>query len=182
MNKIAIVILMFCSSVAFADQTQTSTSSGVAAATNAGNAQSITFTSPPETTSHAYDQVSGTETVKNVPNPSAPALTTSNDTCMGSTSGSITIAGLGIGGGSTWTDTNCKHLKNSRELWNMGLRAAAIALLCMDEDNKEALEETGFACPTKKNDKAASTSVGGNLVSGAQVGNSVSAAHPIAGH
>jgi hypothetical protein len=121
------------------------------AATNNGNAQSITFTSPDVT--HSYSQVGGTETIKNVPNPSAPALTTSNDTCMGSTSGSVTIAGLGVGGGSTWVDKNCKILKNSRELWNMGLKAAAIALLCQDDDNRKALEITGYACPAEKSDK-----------------------------
>ena len=83
---------------------------------------------------------------------SGPALVTSNDTCMGSTSGSVNIAGLGIGGGSSWTDTNCKMLKNSRELWNMGMKAAALALMCTDAANKDALELTGFICPQTKRD------------------------------
>lgn len=65
---------------------------------------------------------------------------------MGSTSGSFNIAGLGIGG-STWTDNNCKRLKNSRELWNMGMKAASLALLCNDPENREALEVTGYQCP-----------------------------------
>lgn len=88
-----------------------------------------------------------TAVVKNTPSVSGPNLVTSNDTCMGSTSGSVNIAGLGIGGGTSWVDTNCKMLKNSREMWNMGMKAAALALMCTDSANKEALELTGFICP-----------------------------------
>jgi hypothetical protein len=89
--------------------------------------------------------------VRNVPSVSGPPLTSSNDTCMGSTSGSANVPGIGIGFGTTWTDQNCKMLKNSRELWNMGMKAAALALMCSDAANKEALEVTGFVCPTKDN-------------------------------
>lgn len=72
---------------------------------------------------------------------------TSNDTCMGSTSGGITTYGISISAGTTWTDNNCIMLKNSRELWNMGLRDAAVARMCMDADNRDALEVTGVKCP-----------------------------------
>lgn len=88
-----------------------------------------------------------TQVLKNTPNVSGPALTSSNDTCMGSTSGSVNVPGLGIGMGSTWVDPNCKMLKNAREMWNMGMHAASIALMCNDPDNREALEITGFECP-----------------------------------
>jgi hypothetical protein len=75
---------------------------------------------------------------------------------MGSTSGSVNIAGLGIGGGTSWVDGNCKMLKNSREMWNMGMKAAALALMCTDAANMEALELTGFVCPqTAAKSKAA---------------------------
>jgi hypothetical protein len=106
---------------------------------------------PTETTQNIH--YSGTQTIKNVPNVDAPALTSSNDTCMGSTSGGVAVAGFGFSLGSTWTDKNCTMLKNSRELWNMGMRAASMARMCMDSENHEALELTGFTCPTKKEDK-----------------------------
>jgi hypothetical protein len=146
-----------------ANQTSTTNS----AATNQGNnaAQSITFTSPPVTTNNV--NYSGEQTIKNVPSVNGPALTTSNDTCMGSTSGSVNIAGLGIGGGSTWTDANCVLLKNSRELWNMGMKAAAMALMCKDADNKEALELTGFKCPqTKRDEEAQKAAAAAGLTNG----------------
>ncbi|MDB5898435.1 MAG: hypothetical protein JWP22_2923 [Ramlibacter sp.] len=92
-------------------------------------------------------EYSGTQTIKNVPSVNGPPLTTSNDTCMGSTSGSINGPGFGIGIGSTWTDRNCVMLKNARELWNMGMKLAAMALFCTDDTNRNALEITGFICP-----------------------------------
>lgn len=127
-------------------QSQTTDSNAVSAASNQGNAQSITFTSPPDT--HASQSVaySGSQTVRNVPSVNAPPLASSNDTCMGSVSGSLNVAGFGGSIGSTWVDENCRMLKNGRELWNMGMRGAALALLCTDRANREAMELTGFEC------------------------------------
>ena len=114
--------------------------------------QGITFNTPGE--SHQYIENGGTQTIKNVPSVSGPALATSNDTCMGSSSGSVNGPGFGLSIGGTWSDTNCKLLKNSRELWNMGMKAAAMALMCTDAANRDALEITGFECPqTLKNAK-----------------------------
>jgi len=130
-----------------ATQTSTANNSGVSGNNN------TTFTSPGEITQSI--NYSGTQTIKNTPSVNGPPLTTSNDTCMGSTSGSINVAGFGFGGGSTWTDKNCTRLKNSRELWNMGMKAASLALMCNDPENMTALELTGFVCPqtAKKNEK-----------------------------
>ncbi|MEN3292276.1 MAG: hypothetical protein V7642_1529 [Burkholderiales bacterium] len=79
----------------------------------------------------------------------APALSSSNDTCMGSTSVGGSAVSFGFSVGSTWTDANCVMLKNAREMWNMGFRGAALARLCMDDLNKEALESTGINCPLR---------------------------------
>lgn len=127
----------------------TSASDSTAQASNAGNSQSITFTSP----GSVKTTVEGTQTLKNVPSVSGPALTTSNDTCMGSSSGGFNAPGVGVSIGSTWVDGNCKMLKNSRELWNMGMKAAAMALMCTDPANREALEVTGYKCPAKKQEQ-----------------------------
>lgn len=89
--------------------------------------------------------------IKNTPSMFSPPLISSNDTCMGSTSGSVAAPGLGIGFGTAWVDDNCKMLKNSQALWNMGFKAASIALMCNDDKIKEALEITGYTCPVKEN-------------------------------
>lgn len=92
-------------------------------------------------------EYTGSYTVKNVPSVSGPNLSTSNDTCMGSSSGSANGTGFGIGFGTTWTDEHCKRLKMSRELWNKGMKAASLAMDCMDEAARMALEITGTKCP-----------------------------------
>lgn len=87
----------------------------------------------------------------------APALTSSNDTCMGSTSVGGSAVSFAFSVGSSWTDENCVMLKNAREIWNMGFKGAALARLCMDTLNKEALEATGIQCPTRSSAKAQSS-------------------------
>ena len=138
------------------------------ATTNAqGNTQAVNFNSsaPSEVTSRATVDSNSTQninntgattstvdyrgsyTVKNVPSVSGPNLTTSNDTCMGSTSASANGAGVGLSFGTTWTDEHCKRLKMSRELWNKGMKAASLAMDCMDPAAQAALEMTGSKCP-----------------------------------
>lgn len=136
-------------------QQQQVTSGSESQASNNGNNQSIIFSSPGESKNTVRYEGgtrqevinSGTSRVKNVPSVSGPPLVSSNDTCMGSVSGSVNVAGFGGGFGTTYKDANCVMLKNSRELWNMGMRGAALARMCMDPDNREALEITGFICP-----------------------------------
>jgi len=133
------------------------------ATSSQGNNQAITFTSPANTTSAITStstqnivnsgtsqnivDYQGDYTIRNVPSVNGPNLTTSNDTCMGSTSGSVNGPGIGIGFGTTWTDEHCKRLKMSRELWNKGMKAASIAMDCMDPSAMAALEMTGTKCP-----------------------------------
>jgi hypothetical protein len=151
MNKLILVLLTTVSiSAGAADHMgDFSTQGGNAAGAISGSAAIVDFNTPEK----QQVEYSGTQTIKNVPSVGGPALTSSNDTCMGSTSGGIGVTGFGFSLGSTWTDKNCKMLKNSRELWNMGMRAASMARMCMDSENREALELTGFTCPTKKEDK-----------------------------
>lgn len=157
MKTLLAILLVTGVVTAYADpistqQDQQANSTASSGSNNAGNAQSLTYNQaasviPDNTTAHVT--YSGSQTVRNVPSVSGGPLTTSNDTCMGSTSGSANGPGFGVSIGSTWTDSNCKMLKNSRELWNMGMKAASLALMCKDLDNREALELTGFTCQRK---------------------------------
>lgn len=98
-------------------------------------------------TSKNIVEYTGTYTMKNVPSVNGPNLTTSNDTCMGSSSGSANGPGFGVSFGTTWSDDHCKRLKMSRELWNKGMKAASLAMDCMDPAARVALEITGSKCP-----------------------------------
>ncbi len=123
-----------------------------AAAVNGGLVGSNNFTIeaseiPTSTTSRQIVEYEGSQRIKNTPSVGGPQLTTSNDTCMGSTSGSVNAPGVGIGFGTTWVDENCKRLKSSRELWNKGMKAASIAVDCEDATMRKALEMTGTVCP-----------------------------------
>jgi hypothetical protein len=148
---------------------QTANNNSTANSAAQGNNQAITFSSssPSEITTHSninstststnnvitsgtstnIVEYQGSYTLKNVPSVSGPPLTTSNDTCMGSTSASANGAGFGVSFGSTWTDDHCKRLKMSRELWNKGMKAASLAIDCMDPGARSALEMTGTKCP-----------------------------------
>lgn len=134
------------------EQKQDQQSVSAASSVNAGNNQYVIFNGPEK--SEAKVEYSGTQTVKNVPSVGGPPLTSSNDTCMGSTSGSVNVAGFGGSYGTTWTDENCVMLKNSREMWNMGFRAAALARMCMDELNRDAFDLTDLECPQVKREKS----------------------------
>lgn len=74
-------------------------------------------------------------------------LGSADDTCMGSSGAGGQGAAFGFSLGSTWTDENCKMLKNARELKSHGHHAAAKARLCMDNDNALAFELAGEPCP-----------------------------------
>jgi hypothetical protein len=118
---------------AFAQNTVEGTVNGQAQADNAGNTQAITFSSPADAKS----------TIKSAPPVSGPPLVSSNDTCMGSLSGGVSVVGVGLSGGTTYESESCVALKEGRELWNWGLRDAAIARLCMQDKIRQSMELAG---------------------------------------
>jgi hypothetical protein len=69
------------------------------------------------------------------------------DTCMGSSSVGAQGMAFGVTVGTTWRDRNCQRLKNSRELSAMGFNRAAVALLCVDDDVRDAMTTAGTPCP-----------------------------------
>lgn len=132
-----------------ANSQQSQQQDAIAQANNEGVIGAI-YNTPADTTAKITQDVHqtfGSQTIKNTPSVSGPNLTSSNDTCMGAASGSANVPGIGLSFGKTYTDDNCVMLKNSRELWNMGMKAASMALMCMDKNNRTALELTGFTCP-----------------------------------
>ena len=77
---------------------------------------------------------------------SNPNLTTGgSDVCLGSSSGGISAAGIGISGGSTTVDENCVMLKNAKILASLGLKDAAVTLLIIS--NEKAAEAIALANP-----------------------------------
>ena len=134
------IALALISSTAFA-QTSTSTSGA-----NSSQQQGIAASG---NSTMMFAPVSNAPYIPVAPSFAAP-LSSSNDTCMGSSSGGAAGPGFSFSVGSTWTDKNCVMLKNAREMWNMGLKDASFARLCMDENNREAIKLAGGTCPQDK--------------------------------
>ena len=74
-------------------------------------------------------------------------LTTSNDTCMGSSGVGGQGASFGFSVGTTWTEDHCKTLKAAARLKLMGFEKASRMRLCMDPHIALAFAYADQACP-----------------------------------
>jgi hypothetical protein len=84
------------------------------------------------------------------PPPSAIApsmMSYSQDLCTTGVSGAVQTQILGISGGKTIRDKNCEALKLSKTLYDMGMRVAAVSLLCQDSRVFDAMKMAGTPCP-----------------------------------
>lgn len=93
--------------------------------------------------------VTGTTTVdKTVPTASAPNIViNNNDVCTSAASAAVQTQILGIATGVTITDENCERLKLARSLYGMGMKVAAVSMLCQDERVFDAMMMAGTPCP-----------------------------------
>ena len=93
--------------------------------------------------------VTGTTTVdKTPPTASAPSVVINNqDVCTSASSVAIQTQVLGFATGQTVTDENCERLKLARSLYGMGMKVAAVSMLCQDERVFEAMQMAGTPCP-----------------------------------
>jgi hypothetical protein len=90
-----------------------------------------------------------TTTLKSPP-PSAisPTINTSNsDLCTFGVAGAVQTQILGISMGSQVTDLNCERLKNAKTLYDMGMKVAAVSIMCQDERVFDAMWNAGTPCP-----------------------------------
>ena len=91
-----------------------------------------------------------TTTVKSPP-PSAISPTFSagsnSDLCTVGIAGAVQTQILGISAGSTVRDMNCERLKNSKTLYDMGMKVAAVSVLCQDIRVFDAMLMAGTPCP-----------------------------------
>lgn len=102
-----------------------------------------------ESTSRSTTDNTSTTTVKSPPPTAvAPAVTTiNNDVCAVAASGAVQTQILGISVGGTMRDMNCERIKLSKNLYDMGMKVAAVATLCQDERIFTAMIAAGTPCP-----------------------------------
>ena len=102
------------------------------------------------TTSSSVDSNLTSETTVKSPPPSAisPSINNSNsDLCTIGVSGAVQTQILGISAGVTTRDMNCERLKNAKVLYDMGMKVAAVSVLCMDKRVFESMLNAGTPCP-----------------------------------
>lgn len=90
-----------------------------------------------------------TQTLKSPPPTAvAPAVTTiNNDVCAVVASGAVQTQIFGFSMGGTMRDMNCERIKLSKNLFDMGMKVAAVATLCQDERVFAAMIAAGTPCP-----------------------------------
>ncbi len=85
------------------------------------------------------------------PPPSAitPTFTGSSnsDSCTVGVAGAVQTQILGISAGTTSRDLNCERLKNAKTLYDMGMKVAAVSVLCQDVRVFDAMLMAGTPCP-----------------------------------
>ena len=90
------------------------------------------------------------DTTINSPPPSAisPQISASNsDLCTVGVAGAVQTQILGISAGRTVRDMNCEKLKNAKVMYDMGMKVAAVSVMCQDERVFDAMMNAGTPCP-----------------------------------
>ena len=150
--------IMGLTQVTWADTTSTSTdtltqsnSSGSNTSISGGYSAETTTTyqsgsSSNTTTSNTTNAYTGDQRVVN--SSSAPSMSAmSQDLCVVGISGGIQKFGIGISGGTYRTDENCERIKLSKVLNDLGMKVAAVSILCQDERVFHAMIQSGTPCP-----------------------------------
>lgn len=91
------------------------------------------------------------ETTVKSPPPSAisPQIISNgnSDLCTFGVAGAVQTQILGISMGSTIRDENCEKLKNAKTLYDMGMKVAAVSVMCQDQRVFNAMMDAGTPCP-----------------------------------
>lgn len=103
-------------------------------------------------TESTTDSTVYTESDTTLRSPPASAITPSinnsnSDLCTIGVAGAVQTQILGISAGTTFTEENCLRLKNAKALYDMGMRVAAVSVMCEDRNVFEAMMHAGTPCP-----------------------------------
>ena len=153
-----LLCFVIATNVAWADTTST-TSDTLNQTNTSGSNTSISGGYSAETTTTYQSGSSSNSTTTNTTNaysgdtrvtsqsysPSMSAM--SQDLCIVGISGGISTFGLGVSGGTYRTDENCERIKLSKVLNDLGMKVAAVSILCQDERVFYAMEQSGTPCP-----------------------------------
>jgi hypothetical protein len=148
--KTPLLTLLFTlySIFAFANTTQTNTS-GSNTSISGGYTSSASNTYQSGSSNNTTTTNNSTSNIRSAPpTAAAPNVTNSgSDVCLSGASAGIQTFGVGVSGGKSFRDKNCERIKLSRELNTLGMKVAAVAILCQDKRVFFAMEQAGTPCP-----------------------------------
>ena len=161
MNRLIVFLLFFVmlgATPTWADSTnsgattntQSNTSGSNTAITGGYSAETTTTyesgSSSNSTTTNTTNAYSGDSRVVN--SASAPSMSAmSQDLCVVGISIGAQKFGIGFSGGTYRTDENCERIKLSKVLNDLGMKVAAVSILCQDERVFHAMIQSGTPCP-----------------------------------
>ncbi len=130
LKKLPLVVLFaMYSSLVYAQPIVTDSTSASTSTTNSFSRSETTVKTPP-------------------PTAVAPAITSiNNDLCIVGSSGAMQTQILGMSFGTSTRDMNCERIKLSKNLFDMGMKVAAVSLMCQDERVFTAMMNAGTPCP-----------------------------------
>jgi hypothetical protein len=74
-------------------------------------------------------------------------MSNGSDTCLKGTAGSVQTVAIGFSSGGYTLDVDCTRLKYSRMLSTLGLKVAAVSMLCQSEEVYKSMLLAGSPCP-----------------------------------
>ena len=147
LSALLFLILLVCSTSAYAGSTQTNVS-GSNTAIEGGYTGGATTYESGSSSSSTTNNTSNSDIRSAPPSAAAPSYNSmTQDVCAVGASAGLQTFGIGVSGGKHFIDKNCERLKLARILNDFGMKVAAVAILCQDERVFESMIQAGTPCP-----------------------------------
>ena len=147
LSTLLFLILLVCSTTAYAGSTQTNVS-GSNTAIEGGYTGGATTYESGSSSSSTTNNTSNSDIRSAPPSAGAPSYNSmTQDVCAVGASAGLQTFGIGVSGGKHFIDKNCERLKLARILNDFGMKVAAVAILCQDERVFESMIQAGTPCP-----------------------------------
>jgi hypothetical protein len=118
---------------------------------NNSTSESTSEVKSENTNNNRNENINKSETTIKSPPPSAiaPSIGSSysQDLCTTGVSGAVQTQIFGLAAGKSVRDMNCERIKLSKTMYDMGMKVAAVSLMCQDERVWEAMRMAGTPCP-----------------------------------
>ena len=147
LSALLFLVLLVCSTTAYAGSTQTNVS-GSNTAIEGGYTGGATTYESGSSSSSTTNNTSNSDIRSAPPSAGAPSYNSmTQDVCAVGASAGLQTFGIGVSGGKHFIDKNCERLKLARILNDFGMKVAAVAILCQDERVFESMIQAGTPCP-----------------------------------